>query len=101
MVKARKKEDDPPPGNIYTELQKEDKKLKRLESQIREATRKKQLSSNKKNKHKVVTKIVPGKMRNKQKRREMVVDMRKEKVRKKNLIRLKKKQIRLEKGEDA
>ena len=97
------KEGGPPQEtpNIQTEIQKQDKKLKRLESQIKEATKKRDIASSKKAKHKFVTKIVPGKMRNKKKRREMVLDMKKEKAKQRNLTKLKKKQIRLEKGEDA
>lgn len=101
MVKRVNKEEVKQPVNIQTELQKENKKLKRLESQIREATKKKDIAGNKKAKHKVVTRIMPGKMKNKVKRVEMVRDMKKEKAKRKNLIRLKKKHIRLEKGEDA
>lgn len=106
MVKKVQKESAAPPpvnpASIQTALQKEDKKQKRLEGQIREATRKKEQAGNKKKaKHKVVNQIVPGKMKNKAKRKAMVQDMKKEKAKKKNLVKLKKKQIRLEKGEDA
>ena len=103
MVKRLQKDGAPPQQtpNIQTEIQKEDKKLKRLEAQIKEATKKRDVASSKKAKHRVVTKIVPGKMKNKKKRIEMVQDMKKEKAKQRNLTKLKKKQIRLEKGEDA
>lgn len=106
MVKQHKKEkvEKPQPvesQNVHVALQKEDKKLKRLESQVKDATKKRELARSKKAKHNVLTKIVPGKMKNKLKRIEMVRDMKKEKQKRKNLEKLKKKQIRLEKGEDA
>lgn len=106
MVKVRQpkvKQDvgEPAEKPIHIELNKHDKQIKKLESQVKEAHKKKEMAGNKKAKHKRHNLITPAMMKNRLKRVEMVQDMKKEKSKIKNLTRLKKKQIRLEKGEDA
>ncbi|CAI2374332.1 unnamed protein product [Moneuplotes crassus] len=103
MVKKRETQDAGAPAKkpIHIELQQKDKEIKRLSGQIKEATKKRDKAGRKDAAHKHKNKITPGKMKNKIKRMEMVRSMKKEKAKKKNLVRLKKKQIRLEKGEDA
>ena len=103
MVKRKQEQDVGAPAErpIHVELHQKDKQMKRLEGQIKEATKQKNIAGKRNKEHKQLNKVVPGKMKNKIKRMEMVRSLKKEKAKKKNLIKLKKKQIRLEKGEDA
>lgn len=75
---------------------------KKLERQIRDATKQvDSIEKDKKSTTKYVTKIVPSNIKNKHKRQQMVAEMKAAKQKKKTLERVKKKQIKLEKGEDA